>query len=233
MALKEIFGENSDFMSAVIGNNLPKYFVLASETRTSIEPVVIGNYPAGKRNKPIVKPFFKFWEAARACSCTPPIFEPFELEHEAFIDGSLHAVNPSEFAMYEAHTISGYSQQVDFMLSLGTGLQSSKNPKSDANFRFLNETIDLAKASSETSKIVTELFPLRENYIRLNPLIGVDQKEKSTIKEKNLKDTINSLNLWLNECEAQIKDTAYRLRAKCKKFRKLKFINFFNQSFFP
>lgn len=78
-ALKQKLGETADFLPDVLGNKMPKYLVLSAETKTGLEPVVIGNYPAGKRNKPIVKPFLKLWEAARATSSTPPIFEPFEI----------------------------------------------------------------------------------------------------------------------------------------------------------
>lgn len=59
----------------------------------------------------------------------------FIVGEESFIDGSAFAVNPAEYALMEAFNLSGYSQSVDFLLSIGTGLQSSKNPKNESNFR--------------------------------------------------------------------------------------------------
>ena len=67
----------------------------------------------------------KIWEAARATSAAPTYFRPANIDGRWFVDGGLVANDPSLAALTEATALFGGTENINMLLSVGSGHRES------------------------------------------------------------------------------------------------------------
>eukprot|EP01117_Protostelium_nocturnum_P014739 TRINITY_DN563_c0_g5_i1.p1 TRINITY_DN563_c0_g5~~TRINITY_DN563_c0_g5_i1.p1 ORF type:complete len:1789 (+),score=742.10 TRINITY_DN563_c0_g5_i1:214-5580(+) len=227
------FGESTDLMISTAQNTTPKVFIVTGNANDLHSPVLLGNYPNARRTYLRVENKYKLWEAARAASATPNVFPFFQRDEYCFVDGSIFTSSPTELSITEAFNIWGYERDIDFVVSMGTGIKSSKRMQGDGIISFLNEVIDLALASEETHEIIKSMSSRHHDvnrgelsidsqwddlplfsYFRLNPEIKKRDNLQSSAKKKVLMGLMNQTEDWIRKNEDKFKMVANIVRSR-------------------
>ncbi|PRP84375.1 hypothetical protein PROFUN_08240 [Planoprotostelium fungivorum] len=228
-----VFGDNPDLLTSAAHNTTPKVFVVAGDANSLQCPVLLSNYPNARRTYLRVENKYKLWEAARATTATPGIFPFFQRDEHCFVDGSVFTSSPTELSITEAYNIWGYERDIDMVISMGTGIRSTKQMQGDGFISFLNEVIDLALASEETHTIIKSMSsryhdsnrgeistdsPLDDrplfSYFRLNPELKKRENLANSAQKKNLNALMNRTEEWIKRNDDQFRKMAEIVRAR-------------------
>jgi predicted acylesterase/phospholipase RssA len=213
--MASLLGDRSHtLLQQVMRSHEPRVSIVTSDVTALVEMRILGNYPPGKRNVPKFDCDVPLCDAGRASAAIPDVFDPFVTAGDkTLVDGSLFGVNPTLIALSEAQRVWGYDEDFDFVLSLGTGLQSSKNPKGENYLRFMNETIDFGAMAAKVESQMDVILP-EENYVRLNPDTPLSGRDKTT-NPSTLKTLLRYTDNWIQKNRANFTETALRLKGKC------------------
>ena len=88
----------------------------------------------------------KIWEAARATSAAPTYFQPANIDGHWFVDGGLVANDPSMAALTEAAALFGGTENINMLLSVGSGHRESVPIDVNPNPWLWNLANDVVKA---------------------------------------------------------------------------------------
>ena len=95
---------------------------------------------------PLLQTKCKIWEAARATSAAPTYFRPANIAGHWFVDGGLVANDPSMAALTEAAALFGGTENINMLLSVGSGHRESVPIDVNPNPWLWNLANDVVKA---------------------------------------------------------------------------------------
>lgn len=129
-------------------------------------------------------------DALRATSAAPTYFSPKLIGGNQFVDGGMLANNPTEIAIFEAHTL-WPTRYINTVLSIGTG-NPANGPSSGAVnlLRLVNEIVDIATDSTSVHKRIKNWMSITRptpSYFRFSPpkigSIGLDTSNLITLQK--------------------------------------------------
>lgn len=123
----------------------------------------------------------KLWQAIRATTAAPFIYEPYILDGKIHRDGGILTNNPTRLAIDEAQCI-WPDEDIQCIVSLGTGryepvLFPERDPNESANKipDIFNKIIDSASDTEGLHQGLMAMLP-GDKYYRLNPYLSCDIK---------------------------------------------------------
>jgi hypothetical protein len=153
----------------------------------------------------------KIWEAARATSATPALFERIEIGRaQPFIDGGMGHNNPSRLVLEEANALFP-SRKLGCLVSIGTGqagVISVEEPK--AMIDTLKKIVTDCEATHETMRRLFTNFP--DAYFRLNVDQGMQGIELSQLEKLSIVEAHTKQYMKKNEVQKNIDSMVNSIR---------------------
>lgn len=150
----------------------------------------------------------KIYQGVTASAAAPIFFAPYKIDDTYFVDGALSANNPTELALNEGLRLWSDSKELDYILSLGTGIPPNENV-SDNIFSWASSLA--AKATDPNSIHQREKLHFKrieattkeKKYFRFNPPdISV---ELDSTHANSLDELITLTNNYLDQDHVQKK----------------------------
>lgn len=145
-------------------------------TKALNTPVLFRTYTTDTAVDALASSECTIWQAARATSAAPTLFNPIEIGRQHFVDGATGLNNPVEVVLDEAKAIwPDAISRIQCIVSIGTGVPDLKDFGDN-----LKEVVDTLKAiSTETEETEKRFFKYHRNlgvgdrYFRYNVQHGL------------------------------------------------------------
>lgn len=124
----------------------------------------------------------KIWEAARATSAAPTYFRPANIDGRWFVDGGLVANDPSLAALTEATALFGGTENINMLLSVGSGHRESVPIEVNPNPWLWNLANDVVKACihHDVNQVAMKCM-LGDRFLRLDASIAHSPMDDVTL----------------------------------------------------
>ena len=172
---KELLGEDT-MLNGPKHTGTPHVFVVSCGEEAPPSPYLFCNYP--RENCTLDgSNACHAWEAARATSAIPAIFDPIRINRRLFKDGGLVANNPTQLAVMEASRLFP-DRSIDCVVSLGTGKMTADlraiSAGTDIN-AIISAATDVEKVHAAMEGVMYDSRNCTEKtrYFRLNPEGGI------------------------------------------------------------